>query len=441
MKLTKMSLVATLLVSSSVFAIENTKMSGDAKLFYSASNFGKSDMFSKDGAAADAALNLNVSSDLLKNDLVSVNVGAGYSVLSTLGLENNLVSAVWGSAHGVTTSTGANYGGAFGGAKVENTSWMNEAWIAISLNEISHSSLKLGRMKLDTPLAFTETWSIEENSFEAALVINQDIPDTTLIAGYIGNGNGVETFGQDINGTVIGQKLAAGAVVNEGGKFTTYGKDGAYTLAVINNSYKPLTVQGWFYNVTHVATAFWMQADLDANQLGVEGLTAGLQYSGINLTQTNTSAGVYALMAAYNVKNMFNVKLAYSQVSKNASVGYNTATGGQSKLYTEAWWNYGYITRADTSALNLTVKGQLEGYDLGFYFTQTDSPMKSEQDGSITTKYHDLTEVTLTASRTFGPLDATVAYVYTDAEDQNIAKNATKGTAYSMLQAYLTVNF
>jgi len=36
MKFTKMSLVTALLIGSSAFAIENTKVSGDVKLFYSA---------------------------------------------------------------------------------------------------------------------------------------------------------------------------------------------------------------------------------------------------------------------------------------------------------------------------------------------------------------------------------------------------------------------
>ena len=35
MKFTKMSLVAALLVGSSAFAIDNVKVSGDAKLYYS----------------------------------------------------------------------------------------------------------------------------------------------------------------------------------------------------------------------------------------------------------------------------------------------------------------------------------------------------------------------------------------------------------------------
>ncbi|HIP53907.1 MAG TPA: hypothetical protein EYH11_00325, partial [Sulfurimonas autotrophica] len=126
MKFTKMSLVAALLMGSSVFAFENVKVGGDASLFYQkvgakTSNF-------KDNSAADAALNFNVTADVAKTSVVSVSVGAGYTVLTTLGLENNLVSNVWGSAHAGTNGTGSSFGAkVLGGAKVENANWMNEA--------------------------------------------------------------------------------------------------------------------------------------------------------------------------------------------------------------------------------------------------------------------------------------------------------------------------
>jgi len=456
MKFTKMSLVAALLVGSSAFAIENTKVSGDAKLFYGTNNVGANDMFNKDSSAADAALNLNITTDLAKNDLVSVSAGLGYTVLTTLGLENNLVSNVWGGAHTAVVGTGASYGGGLvGGAKAENANWMNEAWVAVSLNQMSKTTLKLGRMKLDTPLAFTETWSIEENSFEAAVVINQDLPDTTIVAAYVGNGNGTETFGQNlhsnINPLTVGGKnynIATAPVVNGEGTFATYGQDGAYAIAVINNSYKPLVAQAWYYEVTNTANAYWLQADLDATDLGVKGLTAGAQYSGITVYNSvnvngalplagaaDVDSDVYALMVGYSMKDMFSAKLAYSQVGKDHSAGFNTATAAgtaQSKLYTEAWWNYGYVTRADTSAINLTVEGQAAGIDLGAYFTQTSTGGNTPQ---------DLTEIALTASKSFGPLDTTAAFIQTDAEDQNIAVGATTGSSYSTLQVYLTLNF
>jgi imipenem/basic amino acid-specific outer membrane pore len=438
MKFTKMSLVAALLIGSSAFAIENTKVTGDANVFYS-TNDAKgvnvlqgtdAALFNADNSAADIGLNLNVTTDLFKNDMVAISAGAGYTVLSTLGLENTLVGNVWGGAHTAVTGTGAAYGQAAGGAKVENANWVNEAWVAATAGK---STVKVGRMELDTPLAFTETWSIEKNTFEAAVLINQDIPDTTLVAAFVGNGNGTENFGQNAQSNVQALNLAAGAVVNGNGDFTTYGTNGAFAVAAVNNSWKPLTAQAWYYDVTRLASAYWLQGDLDLSSVGVEGLTLGGQYTGVTadadlgLTTDTTTAG--AVKVGYAMKDMFSASVAYSQVSTKGTLGhaaFNTATSAataQSKLYTEAWWNYGQVTQRSAKAVNLTVESGLNGMaDVGLYVTNVDhKAVKS-----------DLTEVTLTAGKSFGPLDATVAYINTSVDGSD---------AVNTVQAYLTVNF
>ena len=423
MKLVKMSLAAAVLVGASAFAVDNVKVSGDAQVMYSTSDAGTATLFDKAASAADAGLNLNVSADLAKNSVVSVSAGAGYTVISTLGLENNFVGNVWGNSHGATAN-GSNYG-----AKVENASWMNEAWVAMSLNALSKSTVKVGRMELDTPLAFTEKWSIEKNTFEAAVLINQDLPDTTVVAAYVGNGNGNETFGtgktnsnfmslgvgqptlHNLQGGAQTLGLAAGAVVNSNGQFGTYGTDGAYAAGIINNSWKPLTAQAWYYDVSRLAQAYWLQADLDAAKLGLAGVTAGAQYTAVKVDASGTKEdNVYALMLGYAMKDVFAAKVSYSSVNDNGSLGYagmNTATAtgtAQSKLYTEAFWNYGQVTKSGAKSYNVTVTSPVAGlFDAALYVTSVDQKTAN-----------DMTEIAVTATKKFGPLDATLAYVSTD---------------------------
>jgi hypothetical protein len=436
MKFTKMSLVAALLVGSSAFAVENIKVSGDAQVFYSttdakatstaaAVNGTSGTLFDKGQSAADAALHLGITADLAKNDLVTVSTGAKMSIVSTLGLENNFVGNVWAGSHTATLPTGASYGSAAGGAKVENANWFNEAYVAVTAGK---STLKVGRQELDTPLAFTEKWSVESNSFEAAVLINQDLPDTTVVAAFVGNGNGTEAFGQTTSqSNVQGLALAVGPVVNGDGKFTTYGTNGAYALAVINNSFKPLTAQAWYYDVSQLAQAYWLQADLDATDLGVVGLTAGLQYTSVDVENTADASSTVALMVGYEMKDMVTVKASYSSVSDKGLLGsVNTATStSASKLYTEAWWNYGYVSSIDTTAMNLTIESPVQGmFDLGVYYTLANNGAATD-DG-------DLSEITITASKTLGPVDATLAVINYEADGAD---------AVNMVQAYITVNF
>ena len=445
MKLVKMSLAAAMLMGASAFAVDNIKISGDAKVYYSTNDADganydattsdtKGSLFDKDSSAADAAVHLNVTADLTDG----ISAGVGYTAISTLGLENNFVSNVWGGSHGATLGEGNTYANntvtnsvGIYGAKVDNANWFNEAWVAATLGK---TTAKIGRMELDTPLAFTETWSIERNSFEAAVLLNQDLPDTTLVAAWVGNGNGTEAFGDagmehspilDVAGTGI--SLAYAPVVNMNGNFSTYGTDGAYAFGIVNNSVKPLTLQAWYYDVTKMAQAYWLQADLAMDN----GILAGAQFCNVDAGDLNSALeanSVYALMLGFAMKDVATIKASYSSVDDKAGVGagWNTATStGASKLYTEAWWNYGFVTLPDTQSFNITVTGTVAGFDLGAYYTSADN-------GTVNAV--DMNEFDITVGKSFGPLDATLAYINTDCD-------ALNDGAFNTVQAYLTLNF
>jgi len=258
MKLVKMSLAAAVLLGASAFAIDNIKVSGDAKVFYgtddqtkvnldnSGANKGTTDdLFGKNNSYADTALRIGATGDLLKG--VSFGV-TGYAI-STLGLENNLVSGTFSGAHGVKTGTGSSTLSDLGGADVNDESWIGELWLATTMGK---TTVKAGRMELDTPLAFSEKWSVTPNTFEGAVVINQDIPDTTVVAAWVGKGNGINHLSPlGVNDNIsdlsalynTGTTPGAQDYMGAGGDFVTDGDSGAYALAVIYNSFKPLTAQ------------------------------------------------------------------------------------------------------------------------------------------------------------------------------------------------------
>ena len=384
MKFTKLSLVAALLAGTATFAIDNTKVSGDAKLFYSTSDQGANvDLFSKDSSVGEAAVSVALTTDLTEN----VSAGFKTTAITTLGLYNNLVSATW---------TGG----------VTDDYVVSEAWIAATMG---NTTGKIGRMTLDTPLVFTETWSIVENTFEAAVLVNQDIPNTTLVGAYVGQHDSAAVIGGGLNPATS--------------PFASF-HSGAYAAGVVNNSFKPLTVQAWYFDATHVLSAYWLQADLACEK--IPGLLAGVQYTANKGKASGSKTNdAFAVMLGYEMKDVATVKASYSAVGKDGAAGGNLATGAtaQSKLYTETWWTYGKVTQEDTTSMNLTVEGNAMGTDLGLYYTNAD------KDGGDA---GDLDELTLTASRSYGPLDVTAAYAST-------ALNG--GDRFSTLQAYLTLNF
>jgi len=435
MKLVKMSLAAAVLLGASAFAVDNVKVSGDAKVFYTTTDaetlvssvYGTDNsLFDKDASAADAALRLSVTADLAKG----ISMGATGYMISTLGLENNLVSNTWTGAHDLTTGTGNPFlNGAFGGVQVDDQAWMGELWAAATLG---HTTAKVGRMELDTPLAYSEKWSIVPNTFDAAVIINQDLPDTTLVAAWVGKGNGVNTLGTNgipvgiNNGTLIGDN-----VVGAGADFNTFMSDGAYAFALVNNSIKPLVFQAWYYDVQNIADAFWLQGDV-----AMQGFTLGAQYASID---TKGAAAGIADSSAYAIKlgyamDALKLSAAYSDADdktgaaiKVANVATNNLGHAQSKLYTEAVWNFGYVGNVGAEAFNVAAE-----FDAGM---ATLAAQYTDVSNDFTVGNDDMSEIALSAATSFGPLGAKLAYIYTDAEDQN------NGDSSNTLNVYLTLGF
>jgi len=445
MKITKLSLVAALLIGSSAFAIDNIKVSGDAKLYYATDdNAGEkitngngevvdSSLFNTANSAGQAAVSLSLSADLTEG----VSVGTKVTALSTLGLEGQLVGGVWENVSGV-----------------EDTFIVNDLWLATT---VAKTTAKVGRMELDTPLVFSEKWSITTNTYEAAVLINQDIPNTTLVGAYVGGANNVGGTAALTTASKVGGQYTYGypAADSYGGVVrsetsstsanTTFGQffNGAYAIGAINNSVENLTLQAWYYDLTHVAQAYWLQADLD-----MEGILLGAQFTGIDpnavavtLGTTSPSSTAYAVMAGYAMKDVATFKIAYSQTSDDLSilkVGQNVG-GSQTKLYTEAWWNYGNVTRANTSTINVTIEGSYAGYDLGAYGTISEQSASANVTLPTATRVSKLNEVTLTVSKSVGPVDVMAAYIM----DNSIVdpNNAGEGLTRNTLQAYLTYNF
>ena len=431
MKLVKMSLLAATLIASSAFAIDNVKVSGDAKLYYSTNDnedYGKDASLFKDlSSQAQAAIHLGVTADLTEG--VSAGI-AGYG-LTSLGLYNTLVSNIWETS-------------VVEGNNINASGWISEAWMAGTLGK---TTAKIGYMELDTPMVYTETWSTAANTFGAAVLINQDIPGTTLVGAFVGQSNGAASaIGTSPLQTAVGATPAGtigyGGVINGTGKMGSF-YTGAYAAGAINNSWEPLTVQAWYYQAQSVMSSYWLQGDL-----AIAGFELGLQYEGQDFSgviDNADSESVFAGKIGYSMKDIFSISAAYSQVADDlgaGSVGMNLATFGQSKLYTEAWWNYGYITQSDTSSFNVSVTTpeELTWASLGVFYTSADQGDGGKEVGTGN-KGMDMTEIAVTASKNFGPLDTSLVYFNTTADDQNIKAGDTKGSSYNTVQVYLTYNF
>lgn len=336
MKLGKLSLVAVMALGTSAFAIDNVKVNGEAKVWYQTSELSGTnetaatqamDMFDHNtNSMAEVSLLIGATMDLAPN----LSMGASAYALTTLGLENNLVGQVPAAR---LTPAGATATGA-----LDDQSWARELYLAYTAGK---TTVKIGRQELNTPLAFTEKWNVVDNTFDAAVLLNNDLPDTTLVGAWVGKDNGA----------------GSGTTVNNGGKFSNFGEKGAYAAGAINKSLPNTTVQAWYYDVNHVADAVWLQADAKLMDNMIE---LGVQYANMDTKHvTYSDTDIYAVKAAVNVANS-NIYAAYSSASDNNGNGIaqannfsNVATGDKSMIYTalgSIYMDGEHTTKSDTDA-------------------------------------------------------------------------------------------
>jgi hypothetical protein len=467
MKLTKLSLVTALVVSAAVAGgdiepapvvaeeVSPWTFGGDAKLFYSTTDGVGVDLFDQAGSIGQAAVSADVSYAFA--DTWKVNVGL--TGLATLGLDDHIVSGVFLYA-GADASDGA-----LPFTSVGDALWFDTANITGTAFD-GKATFIIGRTELDTPFAFTETWNIANNTFDAAVAMVKPVDSLTLVARYIYDGNGnaqrVSTMG--------------GGFTNDDGYFpitNAYGEEvseGAWTVAGIYK-WEELTAQAWYYDVIDVAQAIWVQGDY-----GYEGFTIGGQYAYIDpsdLGFDNFESSAFAGKIGYKYK-AFEAWAAYSSVDDDGLVSIsNTATmvggagwggasgypSGQSKLYTEAWWNYGFVglPGADTFALAASYNyGDLSMFNGLNFLVQYTSEKDAQNtlvaaldpydpatgDGTPLATW-DMDEFTVVAGAKVYGLDVSLAYIWSDFTTNSADADYSAANTFdnNTVQAYFTYSF
>ena len=410
MKFTKLSLAAMIAmgVASSAFAVDNLKVDGQVKVWYqttdissvagdptnpapgsTAEQANNDGIFKKDGATGDLVAKLRATGNFNSK----IGFGTTLYAVSTMGLENNLVA---GEAIGVTST---DFGGRVDGLNAGNQEtsalngsdklpmWLGEAYVTYKMG---NTIAKIGRQELDTPLAFTETWNAAPNTFEAAVLVNNDLPDTTLVAAYVSRGNGyTNTFtvgGPNVNRATVANgsfynyitpfaSSTISGVLGSGDSSTTGDKGGAYALGLVNKSIPGLTIHPVYYNVLDTAMAYWIDLTYAAPYgIKLEGLYANLDPVGQTQTVldsakasfSNESTDAFAFQVSGDLAG-FKLAGSYSNVGKGFLPVGNTATGfKKTKIYTASIFSDGEIAaKPDTEGAKLSVGYDIAGFKLG----------------------------------------------------------------------------
>jgi hypothetical protein len=217
------SLVAALIATTYAQAeVKLTDFGGSASLFYGTNDASDADLFDNGtNSYGDTAINLHGSAQLGKCDCTSLNFGV--TGVSTMGLENTLV------------------GGTFvdHDAKLSDALWIDTLNVSFKpLDGISNTTMVVGRQALATPMVMTETWNIAKNTFDAAVAVNNDIKETTLIGAWVGRSSGFDAVdrltGFPNSGSLGGGTVRARNISDGYNSFLT--NEGAYAIGAITKA-------------------------------------------------------------------------------------------------------------------------------------------------------------------------------------------------------------
>ena len=330
MKKIIISMAAASLVATSAMAADkgiDFTTTGQAVVFYQTADTAGDDLFDQSKASANIGIQLNNVADL-KNGFT---LGTQLTYLGTAGLEKNLVSGTMQNVGGVVS--------------------MNDSTDEIALTKIylakkvANTTVKIGRQELPkalSPLAFSEGWNVFKNTYEAALLVNTDLPNTTIVGAYVGQSNKHSDLGSFTDLTVS-STAGALAVTKE-----------AYMLTVLNTSLPMTTLTGSYYALKGItaadsADAVWLDAKVAGKSLPM-GLKAGLQVGSIMPEASITSdTNVVGLKAGVSPMESLTVCGAFTYVSgekdsaKHIAAVKNTGTGVKTPLYTQIVGNQNAI--------------------------------------------------------------------------------------------------
>ncbi len=161
--------------------------------------------------------------------------------------------------------------------RLDNYLFLGEAYLNYTFG---NTNIKLGRQKLDTPMAGSDDARMLPNLFEAVVVSNTDIADTTLIAAHVtkitvgtfGNVYG-ETgsylsahsgYGYNFSAASSGEFVDMGEVALPAGSPST---DGVTAVAAIYKGIPDLTLQAWDYYAHDIVNVIYLQGDYGWNCL------------------------------------------------------------------------------------------------------------------------------------------------------------------------------
>ena len=344
-----------------------TNVNGDIKFFYETNTF--HNMFNPKSSQSDISLNI-----LSKNNLNSVlKSNIGFSLISTLGLEQDIAYNAWIDHRNENN-------------QLKDILWLDIANIEYSILE--KSTIIFGRQKLNTPLFKSETWNAVTNTFDALKFNFNDFEYLNFNFMFITRGNASP------NKTVKPKNLVDAGMRGFGNEHN----DSMFIAGINSDMFLNTEINVWLYKMPNQFSAYWFEINRDDDNYKL-----GLQLVNIDPEKDKGILGG-AIKADFNLNELVSIQLAYSKINnKNSNFNISNLAGAFngtsiSHLYTETYWNYGYVGRIDAQSFKIesSIAFSLMDIKVGAVFVKG-----KEQEGNLNEVYieskmeYDIFDITL----------------------------------------------
>jgi imipenem/basic amino acid-specific outer membrane pore len=333
----------------------------------------------------------------------------GGNLSLTTGSFNGLTAGVTFQTSHVATIDDDNNN--YAGDMDASGSVMSEAYLAYTMN---NTTAKVGRQYITTPLVAGSGSRMFKQSFEGIVLVNTDVPNTTLVAAY------ADKFQARTDGA--GGEPEFNQVA-----------DGAYTVYAKNTSIANLAVQAQYAHIEALTggddvDVIYVDADYKLDSVTLSGQT----FQSDNGAAVNSDGALYGAKVVGNIAGV-TATAAYTTTDDEAKV-VNGLGSGADKSYTASPINGGnYTADTDSYQVGLGYKFNM-GLGLNASYTNWDNNATNS----------DSSETNVTASYAFNKnLSAKVMYSTYSGKDFAPAVGTTKqvdGQDYNS-RVYLSYKF
>lgn len=197
--------------------------------------------------------------------------------------------------------------------------YLGEAYVNYTNDNFS---FRVGRQKIDTPLADTDQIRMHSNTFEAAVATYEPAEGMNIMGGYLKRWAGYDS----------------GSDISKFKRFDGADSKGAMMIGVQNEQIEDLACQGWYYAIDNIADAFYADGMYtfkfdETKQLEVVG-----QYA--HFTQDNSSGvdgDVYGIGANLTY-DMLNLGFGYNHTYNETMTSLISGLGGGPYLTSMEEW-------------------------------------------------------------------------------------------------------